>query len=64
MFVYAMKVGGPVAKSLTNMTAYNITFGCNFFGTKSADIDRDGCWRREGAHKNKQKEHISWILYI
>jgi hypothetical protein len=30
------------------MTAYNITFGCNFFGTKTADIDGDGCWRREG----------------
>ena len=38
------------------MSAYNITFGCNFLGTKSADIVGDGCWRHEGANNNIQKD--------
>jgi hypothetical protein len=46
------------------VAAYNITFGCNFLGTKTADIDGDGCWRHEGANNNKQKDEISWILYM
>ena len=44
------------------MTAYNITFGCNFLGTKTADIDGVGCGEDDRGNNNKQKDEISWIV--
>ena len=46
------------------MAAYSISFGCNFFGTKSYDMDRVDCGEDERGNNNKQKEQISWIWYL
>ena len=46
------------------MAAYNITFGCNFLGTKTADIDGVGCGEDDRGHNNIQKDEISWIVYM
>jgi hypothetical protein len=43
------------------MAAYNIRFGCNFYITKSAAMDRDGAVWHDGANNNTQKEHTPWI---
>ena len=40
--------------SLTNMAAYNISFGCNFFGIKSYDMDRVGCGEDDRGNNNIQ----------
>ena len=50
--------------SLTNVAAYNIRLGCNFYTTKSAATDGDGCGESEGTNNNIQNEHISWIWYM
>ena len=46
------------------MAAYNISFGCNFFGTKSYDMDRVGCGEDDRGHNNIQKDERLWIIYI
>jgi len=46
------------------MAAYNITFGCNFLGTKTADIDGVGCGEDVRGNNNKQKDCTSWIECI
>ena len=43
------------------MAAYNITFGCDFLGTKSAGMDRVGCGEDDWGNNNKQKDERSWI---
>jgi hypothetical protein len=46
------------------MSAYNITFGCNFLGTKSASMDRVGCGEDDRGNNNIQKDERSWIIYM
>ena len=47
------------------MAAYNIGFGCNFLGTKSAGMDRVGCGKDDRGNNNIQKkmrDHGHYIL--
>ena len=46
------------------MAAYNIRFGCNFFGTKSAGMDRVGCGEDDRGNNNIQLDERSWIIYM
>ena len=46
------------------MAAYNIRFGCNFLGTKSACMDRVGCGKDDRGNNNIQKDERSWTLHI
>ena len=49
---------------LANMTSCNISFGCNFFGTKLYVLAVIGYWESEGTNNNTQKDEISFTWYI
>jgi hypothetical protein len=54
--------------SLTNIAAYNISFSCNFFGTKSyvRSIDRVGCWKDDRGSNNTQNVEMAvrnWYMH-
>ena len=46
------------------MAAYNIRFGCNFLGTKSAGMDRVGCGKDDRGNNNIQKDKRSLLTYM
>ncbi len=46
------------------MTAYNIRFGYNFFGTKLYVMDRVCCGEDDIGKNNIQKDEILWIVYM
>jgi len=50
--------------SLTNVTAYNVRFGCNFFGTKTYGMDRVGCGEDDRGNNNIQKDKRSLLTYM
>ena len=46
------------------MTAYNVRFGCNFFGTKTYGMDRVGCGEDDRGNNNIQKDKRSLLTYM